>query len=357
MELAEKNGQQSMEEILASIRRIIAEEPNEGAKIIDLTGRDATAGLDFTSEDGADFELPSMFRPVAQAPAERVTPLFGRLTDAIRGASTSQSTGHTLTAQSLPAQSVSEPRNGRLNPIFGNLLEQAPSHAGRLESRQEESEFRMPNSYANGLSALHLVRREQPVADVEPSSSFGAAPGTPYSMEAVSPPIDNNTQMPRQMAAFKDTRFCKMTSPQTATGYESHPQSLSAAFEHAFPGEASSAENSDTLAAAVAEVLNAAEYEQRFDAPHDGLDISAVYPAFADPAVHAVSSTVPDHAAVTPPPLDHHAQANGIEDQTADLLRPMLRQWLADNMPKMVEKALHIEVSESVKSGKKPNGM
>jgi cell pole-organizing protein PopZ len=45
-----------------------------------------------------------------------------------------------------------------------------------------------------------------------------------------------------------------------------------------------------------------------------------------------------------------------IEDTTAELLRPMLRQWLADNMPRMVEKALHIEVAESVKTGKKFTG-
>jgi hypothetical protein len=45
-----------------------------------------------------------------------------------------------------------------------------------------------------------------------------------------------------------------------------------------------------------------------------------------------------------------------IEDTTAELLRPMLRQWLADNMPRMVEKALHIEVAESVKTGKKFSG-
>ena len=31
-----------------------------------------------------------------------------------------------------------------------------------------------------------------------------------------------------------------------------------------------------------------------------------------------------------------------------------LRQWLADNMPRMVEKALHIEIAESVKTPKKP---
>jgi hypothetical protein len=32
----------------------------------------------------------------------------------------------------------------------------------------------------------------------------------------------------------------------------------------------------------------------------------------------------------------------------------MLRQWLAENMPRMVEKALHIEVAETVKPVRKP---
>ena len=65
-----------------------------------------------------------------------------------------------------------------------------------------------------------------------------------------------------------------------------------------------------------------------------------------------------------PPPLPGDANrvasgagANGeagIEDATADLLRPMLRQWLSDNMPRMVEKALHIELAESIKAPRKP---
>ncbi len=58
------------------------------------------------------------------------------------------------------------------------------------------------------------------------------------------------------------------------------------------------------------------------------------------------------------PPSLPDAQGNGtIEDTTAELLRPMLRMWLAENMPRMVEKALHIEVAESVKTGKKPTGL
>jgi hypothetical protein len=80
--------------------------------------------------------------------------------------------------------------------------------------------------------------------------------------------------------------------------------------------------------------------------------IAASYPVLAVD----VASTEP--SLHVPPPVPHTVQPSQagsapIEDSTADLLRPMLRQWLAENMPRMVEKALHIEVAESVKSTKK----
>ena len=46
------------------------------------------------------------------------------------------------------------------------------------------------------------------------------------------------------------------------------------------------------------------------------------------------------------------AQAGGIrtlDDTIIDLLRPMIRQWLDDNMPRMVEKALRVELAAGVK--------
>jgi hypothetical protein len=38
----------------------------------------------------------------------------------------------------------------------------------------------------------------------------------------------------------------------------------------------------------------------------------------------------------------------------AELLRPMLREWLDANMPRIMEKALRIEVAESFKVGSPP---
>lgn len=45
-----------------------------------------------------------------------------------------------------------------------------------------------------------------------------------------------------------------------------------------------------------------------------------------------------------------------VEDIVAELLRPMLREWLSENMPRMVEKALRIELAEGLKTINQPPG-
>ena len=39
-----------------------------------------------------------------------------------------------------------------------------------------------------------------------------------------------------------------------------------------------------------------------------------------------------------------------LDDTIIELLRPMIRQWLDDNMPRMVEKALRVELAASLQS-------
>lgn len=64
-----------------------------------------------------------------------------------------------------------------------------------------------------------------------------------------------------------------------------------------------------------------------------------------------------------PPPLRHPMQQSandmqessaGMEDAAAQLLRPILKQWLTDNMPKIVEKALRSEAGQDYPP--QPNG-
>ena len=42
--------------------------------------------------------------------------------------------------------------------------------------------------------------------------------------------------------------------------------------------------------------------------------------------------------------------SRSMEDTVAELLRPMLRNWLAENMPKIVERALRKEIDDSFHS-------
>jgi cell pole-organizing protein PopZ len=165
------------------------------------------------------------------------------------------------------------------------------------------------------------------------------------------------------MAAFKDTHFMNMAAPATSAveAPAAHANHVAASAPVAAAPSIESASPVDFGAIVPGQI----DRSTLVNGPY------GAQPPFAAPDVlpqqaHAASATV---IAMPPPPLpaaDPGQQAlvvaqpsagegtGTIEDTTADLLRPMLRQWLADNMPRMVEKALHIEIAESVKPPRKP---
>lgn len=59
----------------------------------------------------------------------------------------------------------------------------------------------------------------------------------------------------------------------------------------------------------------------------------------------------PSHSANMPAVRDGENGIRSMEDTVADLLRPMLKIWLAENMPKIIERALRREISEMTSSG------
>jgi cell pole-organizing protein PopZ len=62
------------------------------------------------------------------------------------------------------------------------------------------------------------------------------------------------------------------------------------------------------------------------------------------PVTAGVSAVVAEIAATTGVP-SQTSQARTLEDTVVDLLRPMLKQWLDTNMPRIVEKALRVELA------------
>ena len=77
-------------------------------------------------------------------------------------------------------------------------------------------------------------------------------------------------------------------------------------------------------------------------------DGAAKVPAVPAPSVAALAPTPPAPLGSTAT-LPSAQPIRTMEDTVAELLRPMLRQWLDANMPRIVEKALRVELAESAK--------
>jgi hypothetical protein len=350
MNMTEKNGQPSMEEILASIRRIIAEEPTGHPSHGELRGTPIMLKGDGVLDDAGDFDLPAIFRSSPPPASERQTPLLGRLTDAIRGATAGQS----------------EPR-GLFNGDE-DFSRSAPVEGGALSA-----ESASPNA---GLSSLKSVRPSEPgMGDPHGASTPAGGPqsASPPSGAAPASASSNaptRTDAPKRvMSAFKDTHFLRMSGPPAGAAASPVP----AASEPAPAVQPAPEPEASAPPAASASVDFRAIIPGQYERPQLVQPLPAV-PQFANPEVReepyvmTQPATAPSVLAMPPPPLPSpsvpapeaamapaaQSESGSIEDATADLLRPMLRQWLADNMPRMVEKALHIEIAESVKAPKKP---
>jgi cell pole-organizing protein PopZ len=383
MDMTEKNGQPSMEEILASIRRIVAEEPETqmphaytSAPVIDFRHNPITLNGDGVLDDASEFDLPAIFRSSSTPQPEKPGPLIGRLTDAIRNATSAQSEPkHQPETRLMSAIEEVQDRNGDASTNrFG----------GQSESYQ-------------ALSSLKPARAESP-AQESPKTEQKPATSQGWNFARSAPPTAAvNEEIKRVMSPFKDTHFLRMSGPAAETP-DLEPVAVSPVtpvveihkpvpapspapvaetprtpdFGTIIPGHFNRPGSApEATAAAQPSVFGQPSREAEATAPaiqlasRGGDQVHAAAPptgtfdglSLTPPPLTLVSSEASEAAAMTPPRLPD-AQGDGtIEDTTAELLRPMLRQWLADNMPRMVEKALHIEVAESVKTGKKPTGL
>lgn len=327
MNMTEKNGQPSMEEILASIRRIIAEEPGEQHNG-ELGGTPILLKGDGVLDDAGDFDLPAIFR-ASPPQTDRHTPLLGRLTDAIRNATAAQPEAPAPAYAEADAH-ASEAMNGH-HAALSSLTVRSGEYVngnGHVNGSAHVNGAGYVNGYTNGSAYAH----EPAPAMQEPAVSSAA-------VMSASPPSE---EPKRVMAAFKDTHFMRMSGPAP-----------SVAAPTPAPVPAPPVEVAPPVYVAPVYVAPPAPVEAPIvAAPVRMAPVETPHLAVVEPA--ALDSAPPPLPASAAPAVVAPGASGGMEDTTADLLRPMLRQWLADNMPRMVEKALHIEIAESVKTPKKP---
>jgi cell pole-organizing protein PopZ len=92
---------------------------------------------------------------------------------------------------------------------------------------------------------------------------------------------------------------------------------------------------------------------QALDALAQGLAASAAASAFsgAMPSNSTSSGHVPEAHAQLLPSVLSPAPPRTLEDAVADMLRPLLQQWVAENMPRIIERALRAEAVNPIKPG------
>lgn len=121
-------------------------------------------------------------------------------------------------------------------------------------------------------------------------------------------------------------------------------------------------EESESLAALqqapAAEPERAVQTEEAIfeEALHDDDgDGAAATPLFeAEEASPRALVTASSANGAAPPGAHDAGAARTMEDTVAELLRPMLRNWLAENMPRIVERALRKELDDSSRAEHKP---
>lgn len=332
----DKPGEASMDEILASIRKIISEEPPG-------------------SVPGA---LPPKAEPSAHAPKLSIDPQPSRpqprpaiadidsdLADLIDGPKAGDSLPR---APVLDVPQMADPPR-RSSWLFGRMSQSVPAPSPVLPPAAQPapaapqpapSEARAP-LIAPPADLVRPVPRAPDRLLFDPLPPPAAAPvSRPLPQEFNPPQAFTPVALPAAAAAVAE-QLSKVVSPAepAPVAPEPVPQPVAVAPVARKPDPEPAP--IDGHAAAVAALINGADLA---DPP-----VEVETPAKAselDPALDAPVATAeprPEGAAADVPPVS--AAPRSLEDAVAEMLRPMLKQWLDDNMPAIVEKALRVELA------------
>ena len=333
--------------------------------------------VDLELED--DFELPSVLRPDATAAARRPGPrlTLSQLSPVrpLRDRPPTLVAVPSLAAEVTPRSETPRPEattapavNGRLDAAA--LYPAAVSPAGptaREASRPAAAsdptvavtasanagpEARLPAIADAACDTEHLATTTAPVETAAPVPPVCAPVSESQPVETPAAAIAKDVAPPANVAPpkpismpFMDTRMRRLAE------FSSKPQVEAAPIVAASAPSAPPAQSSpDAVAQSIGDAM-----------PTHAVDPFSALPTFERATAEAgpiVPPRLPPLAPVATPAtaLDPLAYADdiaadafgGVDAAAADLMRPLLREWLSENMPRIVEKALRIEVARSV---------
>lgn len=375
MSTIESAAEPSMEEILASIRKIIAEEPalkpsspdplasnpllkpSAGVGIHLPSGRDAVFGTGASRASQSSDGEPKSARPA----------VVDDLADLLEAPEPSRNSGRSTAADpwqallvpAVEAPSVSTGTNST-SAVSNSAPVQPASGTARQSAEKSAAELalaaaaKITSTASNSTSAAVA----SPFPAMRKSGGFYPPPG--YGAALSSPGASTAGEV-KPGSGSSTANSVASVSPAAATPVKPTPvmagsPALTPAEQSAtspFSAELTSlATDSPALAAARAlDALEAglAAVEKKAEAPQTAASVSAnsVAPASAAKVSNAPASQLAavdaSSQAATP------SATRTMEDVISDMLKPLLQQWIGENMPRLVEKALREEVAKSIK--------
>jgi cell pole-organizing protein PopZ len=262
--------------------------------------------------------------------------------------------------------------------------ETEPLPLARSDVPSKRDSQQASGSGANADSAQPVVIAAMPQQDAKEGPSAPAAGlGAGDAKEPVVEPVQSASanEPGKTESGLKSSNVGFLAASPRPLGPNSAQQSDGGDFFKAVAGEAAggeepakvepNAEEGASLAAKTGETETKSQEEAELPAS----EAAAATPIPSAQQVELVEAAVaPDTPPNTEVPSTDGLSVAGIlvsnesggvrtlEDTVADLLRPLLREWLENNMPRIVENALRLEVAESVKKQleqtvRGPNGL
>jgi cell pole-organizing protein PopZ len=328
-----------MEEILASIRRIIADEPAQVSRqeISRLAispqaiSPDAISRNDSAHRDGLGNESPRIESPRIESLRDEGLRNEGRR---------SESPSCESSRHESPIKSIAQSEDGP--QARGPILPQPPSRVTPPSLRMAPEPWPpIPSLRAAPAPAPDPATQQQEMIDAMLAELYIGSRQTPAVAEE---PASDVLELTEQMEAPESLPVAEFASPddladegdeeETPTEAREEPHPVAVAQPAAEPPR----HMRDQIRGVDRESGRDSDRDSDRDMPEHGL-ISAATTAAVDSAFDTLAQTV----------LVQNGRT--LEDVVREMLRPMLKIWLDDNLPSMVERLVRAEI-ERVSRGR-----
>lgn len=353
----------SMEEILASIRKIIAEDPPAERPMPDLKLKTPAA----STPAAPVFSAPSNGEPLGAAKASPSSPFFARTSPSPTGFGAPSTTfekqnGHSAVPATAPATAPMAPSSSLIpaapvaaKPVdddLDDLLDDAPAAKA---APMPPVTTPTPVSAAQATPKLEIDPfAALPAGVLRSNVSFTRTTIAPHSEAPAASAPPPGSKMPATSRAFLEA---------FPRGSVADPRPVNPLVSVAIETPAAKPAAGATTDAVASDVPATAERVAATTLPATTAPSAAVIDVvvetpFAREA--AALRTVVQAASLAPAPgpvsealaaavtkTSETPASRTMEDTVSELLRPMLRQWLTENMPKIIEKALLSELRDN----------